>query len=78
MPTELITLQQAADAAHLKLQQLDNHHERDLQRRAWRQAAETVQAAVTRYARTKRLNRHEVETRLRRLVRHTPSQGGPS
>ncbi|MEU9523289.1 hypothetical protein [Streptomyces sp. NPDC048224] len=71
LPTDLIMLQQAADAAHHKLQQLDDHHERDLQRQAWRQAAEIVQAAVTRYARTKRLNRHEVETRLRQLVRHT-------
>ncbi|WP_159107574.1 hypothetical protein [Streptomyces rubrogriseus] len=51
--------------------------ERDLQRRAWRQAAEAVQAAVTRYARTKRLNRYEVEARLRQLVRHTPSTSGP-
>ncbi|MFE1076051.1 hypothetical protein ACFW5W_33185 [Streptomyces sp. NPDC058783] len=71
LPTDLITLQQTADAAHHKLQQLNDHHERDLQRRAWRQAAEAVQDAVTRYARTKRLNRHEVETRLRQLVRHT-------
>ncbi|WP_240811019.1 hypothetical protein [Streptomyces tendae] len=70
--TELITLQQAADAAHHKLQQLDDHHERDLQRQVWRQAAEVVQAAVTRYARTKCLNRYEVEARLRQLVRHSP------
>ncbi|MFE6632093.1 hypothetical protein ACFVNB_33265 [Streptomyces rochei] len=71
LPTELIALQQGADAAHHKLQQLDDHQERDLQRQAWRQAAETVQAAVTHYARAKRLNRHEVEACLRRLVRHT-------
>ncbi|MGW2174002.1 hypothetical protein ACWC1C_26110 [Streptomyces sp. NPDC001705] len=71
LPAELITLQQAADAAHLKLQQLDDHHERNIQRQAWREAAEAAQAAVTHYARTKRLNRHEVEARLRRLVRHT-------
>ncbi|MFJ9675255.1 hypothetical protein ACIRP5_31230 [Streptomyces sp. NPDC101221] len=71
LPTDLITLQQAADAAHHKLQQLDDHHERDLQRRAWRQAAEAVQDAVTHYARTKRLNRYEVEARLRQLVRHS-------
>ncbi|MFC8838015.1 hypothetical protein ACFT8V_33280 [Streptomyces griseoincarnatus] len=73
LPTELITLQQAADAAHHKLQQLDDHHERDMQRQVWLQAAEVVQAAVTRYARTKRLNRYEVEARLRQLVRHTAS-----
>ncbi|MFF3932820.1 hypothetical protein [Streptomyces hirsutus] len=71
LPTELITLQQAADAAHLKLQHLHDHHERDLQRQVWRNAAEAAQAAVTLYARTKRLNRYEVEARLRYHVRHT-------
>lgn len=71
LPAELITLQQAADDAHLRLQQLHDHHERDLQRKAWREAAEAAQAAVTHYARSKRLNRYEVEARLRQLVRHT-------
>ncbi|WP_239063780.1 MULTISPECIES: hypothetical protein [unclassified Streptomyces] len=71
LPTELITLQQAADDAHLRLQQLHDHHERDLQRKAWREAAEAAQAAVTHYARSKRLNRYEVEARLRQFVRHT-------
>ncbi|MFG3323770.1 hypothetical protein ACGF3J_37575 [Streptomyces sp. NPDC048171] len=69
LPSELIELQQAADAAHLKLQQLHDHHERAEQRRVWRQAAEAAQAAITHYARTKRLNRYEVEARLRQLVR---------
>lgn len=73
LPSELIELQQAADDAHLRLQQLHDHHERDLQRQVWRDAAEAVQAAVTHYARTKRLNRYEVEARLRRLVRHPTS-----
>ncbi|WP_238697613.1 hypothetical protein [Streptomyces sp. E2N166] len=73
LPSELIMLQQAAEDAHLKLQHLDDHHDRDLQRRVWREAAEAVQAAVTHYARTKRLNRHEVEARLRQLVRN-PTQ----
>ncbi|MFF6866786.1 hypothetical protein [Streptomyces ardesiacus] len=77
LPAELIGLQQAADTAHRRLQQLDDHCERDIQRRAWRLAAEAVQAAVTRYARTKRLNRYEVEARLRQLVRHTLSTSGP-
>ncbi|MFD7704142.1 hypothetical protein [Streptomyces caelestis] len=70
LPSELIELQQAADDAHLRLQQLHDHHERDLQRQVWRDAAEAVQAAVTHYARTKRLNRYEVEACLRHLVRH--------
>ncbi|MFG3111779.1 hypothetical protein [Streptomyces tendae] len=69
LPSELIELQQAADAAHLELQQLHDHHERAEQRRVWRQAAEAAQAAITHYARTKRLNRYEVEARLRQLVR---------
>jgi hypothetical protein len=71
LPTELITLQRAADDARLQLQQLHDHHERDLQRRAWREAAEAAQSAVTHYARTKRLNRYEVEARLRQVVRNT-------
>ncbi|MFJ8699068.1 hypothetical protein [Streptomyces ardesiacus] len=77
LPAELIGLQQAADTAHRRLQQFDDHCERDIQRRAWRLAAEAVRAAVTRYARTKRLNRYEVEARLRQLVRHTLSTSGP-
>jgi hypothetical protein len=71
LPRELITLQQAADEAHHQLEQLQDHHERDLQRQAWRDAAEAAQAAVTQYARTKRLNRYEVEKRLRQIVRHS-------
>ncbi|MEU8746508.1 hypothetical protein AB0C39_22970 [Streptomyces parvulus] len=73
LPSELITLQRAADDAHLKLQHLSDNLERDVQRRVWREAAEAVQAAVTHYARTKRLNRYEVEARLRQLVRN-PTQ----
>ncbi|GHE98425.1 hypothetical protein GCM10017776_14280 [Streptomyces griseoluteus] len=68
---ELITLQQAADDARLHLQQLHGHRERDQQRQVWRDAAATVQAAVTHYARTHSLNRHEVEARLRQLVPRT-------
>ncbi|MET8831623.1 hypothetical protein ABZX40_37885 [Streptomyces sp. NPDC004610] len=70
LPSELITLQQAADAAHSRLQQLHDHHERAQQRLVWRQSAVAAQAAVTHYARTKRLNRYDVESRLRSLVRH--------
>ncbi|TGN78873.1 hypothetical protein E5082_24990 [Streptomyces griseoluteus] len=67
----MITLQQAADDARLHLQQLHGHRERDQQRQVWRDAAATVQAAVTHYARTHSLNRHEVEARLRQLVPRT-------
>ncbi|MFF4361070.1 hypothetical protein [Streptomyces sp. NPDC001604] len=70
LPDELIALQQAADDAHLQLQQLDDHEERDQQRRVWFEAAEAVQAAVTRYARSRGLNRYELEKQLRQAVRH--------
>ncbi|MGW5047929.1 hypothetical protein [Streptomyces griseoluteus] len=68
LPGELITLQQAADDARLQLQHLHGHRERDLQRQVWRDAAATVQEAVTQYARTNSLNRQEVEASLRQLV----------
>ncbi|WP_253266541.1 hypothetical protein [Streptomyces sp. 6-11-2] len=61
LPSELNVLQQVADEARHKLEQLQDHHERDLQRQAWRDAAAAAQAAVTHYARAKRLNRYEVE-----------------
>ncbi|MER6736558.1 hypothetical protein [Streptomyces puniciscabiei] len=70
LPEELVALQQAADEAHAQLQQLDDHEERSHQRDTWREASAAVQAAVTRYARAKRLNRYEVEKLLRQTVRH--------
>jgi hypothetical protein len=39
-----------------------------LQRQVWREAGAAAQAAVTHYARIKRLNRYEVEARLRQVV----------
>lgn len=74
LPDELVALQQAADDAHLRLQRLDDHEERDRQRQVWLEAAEAVQAAVTRYARSKGLNRYEVQKRLREAVRHPEAQ----
>ncbi|MFE5757539.1 hypothetical protein ACFQ7M_19415 [Streptomyces massasporeus] len=70
LPAELVELQQAADDASGQLEQLTDHQERDRQRRAWCAAAATAQAAVTQYARSKGLNRYEVEKRLRQVVRH--------
>ncbi|MYV41215.1 hypothetical protein GT030_20690 [Streptomyces sp. SID1328] len=67
----MIALQQAADDAHLRLQHIHGHREREQQRQVWRDAAATVQAAVTHYARTQSLNRHEVEARPRQLVPRT-------
>ncbi|MEU0119430.1 hypothetical protein ABZ137_38565 [Streptomyces bobili] len=69
LPSNLITLQQAADDAHARLQHLHDHYEQHLQRQVWRDAAAAAQGAVTNYARTKRLNRYEVEARLRQVVR---------
>jgi hypothetical protein len=70
LPAELVELQQAADDASAQLEQLTDHQERDRQRRVWRAAAVAVQAAVTQYARSKGLNRYEVEKQLRQVVRH--------
>lgn len=48
--------------------------ERDRQRGVWLDAAEVVQAAVTLYARSKGVNRYEVEKLLRQVVRHPETQ----
>ncbi|MEU8986882.1 hypothetical protein AB0C98_10525 [Streptomyces sp. NPDC048558] len=69
LPDELVAMQQAADDARLLLLRLDDHEERDRQRRAWFVAAGAVQDAVTRHARAKGLNRYEVKKRLRQVVR---------
>lgn len=66
---DLIGLQQSADHEHRKLQQASDTG-RDIQRRAWFEAAVTVQSAITTYARTHRLNRHELEKQVRQAVRH--------
>ncbi|MFF0136421.1 hypothetical protein ACFYRN_08230 [Streptomyces sp. NPDC005227] len=71
----LVELQQAADNEHRKLQQLNGNEERTRQRLVWFEAACEVQAAITRFARSKRLNRYEVEKELRGVVRGT---GKPS
>ncbi|MFJ8790534.1 hypothetical protein [Streptomyces sp. NPDC102462] len=75
LPDTLITLQQEADNEHRKLQQLNGDEERTQQRLMWFKAANAAQSAVTRYARTKHLNRYEVEKELRRIVR---GMGEPS
>jgi hypothetical protein len=76
LPEKLVSLQQTADDAHAQLQRLNDHEERDHQRRVWREAAAAVQAAVTQYARAKRLNRYEVEKLLRHTVRHPRTPPG--
>ncbi|MBE4771296.1 hypothetical protein HW844_20480 [Streptomyces sp. ND05-13A] len=64
-------LQQVANNEHRKLQQLNGNEERERQRRVWFEAACEVQAAVTHFARSKGLNRYEVEKELRGIVRGT-------
>jgi hypothetical protein len=76
LPEKLVSLQQTADDAHAQLQRLNDHEERDHQRRVWLEAAVAVQAAVTQYARAKRLNRYEVEKLLRHTVRHPRTPPG--
>ncbi|AJE80502.1 hypothetical protein SLNWT_0126 [Streptomyces albus] len=69
LPAELVALQQAADEEGRKMSGVGDQ-DRDTQRAAWRQAAAAAQAAVTAYARFKRLNRYEVEQSLRQATRH--------
>jgi len=66
---KLIELQQAADNEYRILQRLIGNEERKQQRLVWLEAAREIQAAVTRYAHSKRLNRYEVEKKLRGIVR---------
>ncbi|MER6291143.1 hypothetical protein [Streptomyces sviceus] len=71
LPATLISLQKAADAEHARLRELTANDERRQQRLRWFEAAAAAQAAVTAFARTKRLNRYEVEQELRRVARRS-------
>ncbi|MFE6155074.1 hypothetical protein [Streptomyces sp. NPDC057889] len=66
----LLALQRAADGEHRTLQRLTGVQERTFQRAFWFEAAAAAHSAVTQYARRIRLNRCEVERRLRRITRH--------
>ncbi|MER5200522.1 competence protein CoiA family protein [Streptomyces sp. NPDC002755] len=70
LPASLIALQRAADLERGKLEMLDQHDERDRQRRVWLTAAAAAQDAVTRYARAEGLNRSDVEQELRHAVKN--------
>ncbi|MFG3016773.1 hypothetical protein ACGFZB_41240 [Streptomyces cinerochromogenes] len=74
----LISAQQAADCARQRLEQLSSDEERRHQRTVWFDVASQAQAAVTRYAQAKRLNRFEVEQRVRQAAREEagPQQPG--
>lgn len=64
----LVQLEQAAEQARARLN--DPGLDRDSARRAWRDAAETFQAAVTEYAADGGEGRYEVEMRVKKAVRH--------
>jgi hypothetical protein len=74
----LIAAQQAADCARQRLEQLSSNEERQHQRAVWFEAAAQAQAAVTRYAKAKRLNRFEVEQRVRQTAREVVGSAGSS
>ncbi len=65
----------AHDDARGKLEQLTGDDERRHQRTVWFAAAAQAQAAVTRYAQAKRLNRFEVEQRVRLAARNAVGPG---
>lgn len=65
---DLVTLEQAAEQARLLLD--DPGTDRDSARRAWRDAAEAFQAAVSEYVAAEGEGRYEVEMRVKKMVRH--------
>ncbi|MEU3986314.1 hypothetical protein AB0F77_40720 [Streptomyces sp. NPDC026672] len=71
IPDELIKLERSAEEERARLAGLEGE-EYEEQRRRWRAAAETFQAAVTAYASREDvgLSRHEVEQAVKRAVRH--------
>ncbi|MGK5729746.1 hypothetical protein [Streptomyces sp. URMC 124] len=70
IPNELFDLQRASDAERGKLAGLDGG-DYDAQWRAWREAAERAQAAITDHAAAAGLNRFEVEKAVKKMVRHS-------
>lgn len=69
----LVQLEQAAEQARARLDQPDT--DRDSAWQAWRDAAETFQAAVSEYAADKGESRYEVEMRVKKAVRHPETAG---
>ncbi|MFJ7148933.1 hypothetical protein ACIQVT_12125 [Streptomyces sp. NPDC100445] len=75
VPDELIALERSAEGERVKLTGLTGK-DYDAQWRRWRQASETVQAAVTAHAEAVGANRYEMEQVVKKAARHTP--GGPA
>ncbi|MFE5868827.1 hypothetical protein ACFQ6V_09255 [Streptomyces roseifaciens] len=69
IPDALIDLQRASDDARQRLAGLTGE-EWDAQWRAWRDAAEQSQAAITRHAAEAGTSRVEVERAVKSRVRH--------
>ena len=69
---ELVTLQCTADEAHARVLALreEGGEAYDEAWRAWREAAETVQAAVTEHAKGEEKPRYGVEAAVKRQARH--------
>ncbi|MEE4598207.1 hypothetical protein V2J94_41300 [Streptomyces sp. DSM 41524] len=73
IPDRLIELQQTADAEHAKLTGLDGE-ERAAQWQRWFKAAEASQAAVTEHAQETGTPRNQIESAVKKAVRH-PDDG---
>ncbi|MFD5814384.1 hypothetical protein [Streptomyces sp. NPDC127038] len=69
LPDDLITLETTAETERAKLEGLAGA-EHGAQWRAWRDAAERVQAAITAHATAVGANRVDVEMAVKRIVRH--------
>ncbi|MFC7906444.1 hypothetical protein [Streptomyces nigra] len=69
IPDDLIALERAAEEQRARLAGLDGE-EYEAQRRAWRQAATAVQAAITDHATASGEPRYKVEMAVKRAARH--------
>ncbi|MGW3135929.1 hypothetical protein [Streptomyces sp. NPDC001139] len=69
---DLVNLQRTADEAHARVLALRGEATEayDEAWRAWREAAEVVQAAVTEHAKAKGESRHGVEVAVKQAARH--------
>ncbi|MDW6058199.1 hypothetical protein SAZ11_08870 [Streptomyces sp. FXJ1.4098] len=68
----MVDLQRASDAEHAKLKGLDGEEHREQWER-WREAAETVQAAITEA--TGDGNRYQLEAKVKKAARHPEPEG---
>lgn len=71
---DLVTLEQAAEAAHARYTAPDTD-DVDAARRAWAEAAAAFQAAVTAHAKAEGTSRIDVEMAVKKTVRHAGAAG---